>query len=1013
MLRHRLYRTLEPVSPDFDTDCLSCAQKGQYASMWNILALANLLKVKVTIIYPAVNGSETYSFKALNQKIKPPFVDPQKPTITIMWTSTRPPPRNGLGKQTGVRWEPNHFVPLVNSNRPMEKIELPEVTGDFKDVSNTAANPVNIVDNHKEVSMSVRKGSRQTSPGVQHSDCGQKSKSLTRSMEPKPISSRNTSTVAAVRKGSHMTSPGVQHSDADHDDIISKQQSLSCQVSQQNLSCHDTPSFNREMDDVDVKSEQQGSFHLEFDDVDTNSKQESFNLEFDDVDTNSKQQNPSCQESQQNVSCQHDNTDADTSLMETGVISLPDLSTIEEEPSVLHDESPVMQTLRDPSPSQKTAKSPEYNTEDSSLVSDLDESLTEEFKPGPLKKYLEIDELLNILEGPNFPLKEIPVGRKDGMYFILDDSMNIERRKDKKQSQYWDDSGVWGHSSSPPTPFVLENGKWTSLRLRSGIYCKLRYKNKQEQYIPIDPQPNPDDVLTVHRLYQKLQEPSSKDKNKFKRRVTWIEKSESTLQGIPPAIAIVEYIGTYPGRGFHGNVKDEERNAPFVRTKPHVMQKLKSELKHRSVKDVERQLNRETPDDFEKHKNEKQLRNAKYNIANDKNNRGMSNIADQIICVEEMTKTHEFVQSVKHLSGMNHPVITLFTEQQINDVKRFCCRDDAGVLGMDKTYNLGEFHVTPTVYKDKSVKRREGSQDHPICFGPTFIHQSSTTKAYQSFLHDIADNLTDNEIANLTVGTDEELAFKNAIKRCFSGSTHVLCTRHLKENTNRHMQNQIGYPESDRIEINNAIFGKNGIIGKTDVDTFEYRLSAIRRSIEENDKKVGDKRFMPYFENKLLPLLQQHVIEPVKNGKVGTAWTNNNCESANHVLKTATNWKIQDMPSFIDKLYNIVKGDEEDRCRAIRQTGSYRLDQKFKHHEMDVSQWATLSEEVQHKRIKRFMTDMGKANSNIVVSTDGSRTAQKTPSAGRKPGQRKRKCAERSRTPTAKRRLTVSESDAN
>ena len=109
----------------------------------------------------------------------------------------------------------------------------------------------------------------------------------------------------------------------------------------------------------------------------------------------------------------------------------------------------------------------------------------------------------------------------------------------------------------------------------------------------------------------------------------------------------------------------------------------------------------------------------------------------------------------------------------------------------------------------------------------------------------------DNDIANLTVGTDEELAFKNAIKRCFNGSTHVLCTRHLKENTNRHMQNLIGYPESDRIEINNAIFGKNGIIGKTDVDTFEYRLSAIRRSIEKKDKKVGDKKFMLYFEKEI------------------------------------------------------------------------------------------------------------------------------------------------------------------
>ena len=79
--------------------------------------------------------------------------------------------------------------------------------------------------------------------------------------------------------------------------------------------------------------------------------------------------------------------------------------------------------------------------------------------------------------------------------------------------------------------------------------------------------------------------------------------------------------------------------------------------------------------------------------------------------------------------------------------------------------------------------------------------------------------------------------------------------------------------------------------------------------------------------------------------------------------------------------------------------------------DINITRWATLSVEAQQKRIKRFLTDTGKANSSIVVSTDGTRTAQKTPSAGRKPGQRKRKCAERSRTPTAKRRLPVSGSD--
>ena len=48
--------------PNYDTDCLNCARKGEYSSMWNIVALAYLLKVKMEVIYPAVNGSDNYSF---------------------------------------------------------------------------------------------------------------------------------------------------------------------------------------------------------------------------------------------------------------------------------------------------------------------------------------------------------------------------------------------------------------------------------------------------------------------------------------------------------------------------------------------------------------------------------------------------------------------------------------------------------------------------------------------------------------------------------------------------------------------------------------------------------------------------------------------------------------------------------------------------------------------------------------------------------------------------------------
>jgi len=94
------------------------------------------------------------------------------------------------------------------------------------------------------------------------------------------------------------------------------------------------------------------------------------------------------------------------------------------------------------------------------------------------------------------------------------------------------------------------------------------------------------------------------------------------------------------------------------------------------------------------------------------------------------------------------------------------------------------------------------------------LHQTSTTKAYSSFLQDIADNLSDTEISNLTIGSDKELAFKGAIRRCFNGCTHVLCTRHLKENTNRYLENIVGVPKSDRNTILEAIYEQNGLLEK-------------------------------------------------------------------------------------------------------------------------------------------------------------------------------------------------------
>ena len=110
-------------------------------------------------------------------------------------------------------------------------------------------------------------------------------------------------------------------------------------------------------------------------------------------------------------------------------------------------------------------------------------------------------------------------------------------------------------------------------------------------------------------------------------------------------------------------------------------------------------------------------------------------------------------------------------------------------------------------------------------------------------MHDIADNLTDQKLGELVVGSDEEASFKAAISRCFVGSTHVLCTRHLKQNENKQLEDKVGYPLKDRQAVQSKIFGSDGFTVSKDIDSFNARLSTVRQIIDDNDSKVGERKF--------------------------------------------------------------------------------------------------------------------------------------------------------------------------
>ena len=81
----------------------------------------------------------------------------------------------------------------------------------------------------------------------------------------------------------------------------------------------------------------------------------------------------------------------------------------------------------------------------------------------------------SINKAPYAMIAEIPTGRKDGTYFVLNNTNNINKRKGGNRSDFWDDCGAWQNAASPGAPVAQWVKRWpTDLadRVRSSLEVK-------------------------------------------------------------------------------------------------------------------------------------------------------------------------------------------------------------------------------------------------------------------------------------------------------------------------------------------------------------------------------------------------------------------------------------------------------------------------------------------------------------------------------------------------------------
>ena len=230
-----------------------------------------------------------------------------------------------------------------------------------------------------------------------------------------------------------------------------------------------------------------------------------------------------------------------------------------------------------------------------------------------------------------------------------------------------------------------------------GKFCSLtRVKGKngktERQYTPLDPQPDQQKVVVVHRYYTNFKTDKS-----YKKRVTWLGEG-----GLTSSFALIEYLGSHPGLLPHGNSKDQK--SEYLRTPNFVMEEAEQMLIHDKPKAVYERMKMKY-DELTRPTGLQKLRDKKKNYTKKQNpDFHSNNIADNFQEIENLVMNNDaYIRSVIRTNGKT-PCIILYSDEQIADLKTFCC-SGLTVLGVDKTFNLCDMHVTVTSYKNLSVTK--------------------------------------------------------------------------------------------------------------------------------------------------------------------------------------------------------------------------------------------------------------------------------------------------------------------
>lgn len=419
----------------------------------------------------------------------------------------------------------------------------------------------------------------------------------------------------------------------------------------------------------------------------------------------------------------------------------------------------------------------------------------------------------------------------------------------------------------------------------------------------------------------------------------------------------------------HGNSKDKK---PFYPTWPSTCDLIKSHcskgpkaILHQVSSEVGGLTDSAAPGELPRSEKQVTRIRSKEKSSGSTTN---SHAVDELFVV--MQRAHSQDPSSQFVRGIRttpDPAIVVFTNNQLNDMIRFCTSAvEFCILTVDPTFSLGDFDVTPITYRHLLLETDRG-KTHPVFLGPTLIHYRKTFATYLFFSSTLI-GASPALQGIRAFGTDGEQALSQAFKHGFPYSHHLLCSIHMRRNVKEKCKEYFLSSDSTNL-ILNGIFGTKvgdtyteGLVDAMDDADFQNKLDFLIKSWQElpMSSTANLEGFVSWFKAHKSHAIQSCMIRSIREecglGSPPLAFTTNASESINAVIKNKVDYKKTELPAFIDKLKELEREQQSELERAIIGRGKYRFREQYKFLEISESKWFQMSSQQRKEHLLKLQS---------------------------------------------------------